>query len=129
MTRNNREDAPLHSFLGYYAYKAEERKFYMRYPNQNPNASAEGIRDPITTPMPLWKAFLSFIGEAKMPSREYYISKKQYLKLDFLNEVPEIVCDVLYYLSGYVHFRSKIMNAQLYEKMLRCQISDEPPSI
>lgn len=33
MTRNNREDAPINSFLAYYAFKAEERKFYIRYPN------------------------------------------------------------------------------------------------
>jgi len=37
MTRNNRDDAPLNTFLAYYAFKAEERRFYIRYPNQHPN--------------------------------------------------------------------------------------------
>ena len=100
MTRNNRDDAPLDTFLSYYAFKAEERKFYLRYPNQHPN---KGFKEPYDKPMETWKAFQSFVCESQLRKKEYYISKKQYLEIPFMNEVPEMVCDVLFYLSGYIH--------------------------
>jgi len=53
--------------------------------------------------------------EKKMQSREFYISEKQYMTLDFMNEVPEIVCDILYHLSGYVHYRTDRFSEEAYE--------------
>lgn len=38
-----------------------------------------------------------------------------------MNQIPEIVCDVLYYLSGYVHYRTDRFSEKTYKKMLHCQ--------
>ena len=59
--------------------------------------------------------------DKKMNRREFYISEKQYMQLEFMNEVPEIVCDILYHLSGYVHHRTNKFSYEAYEEMLRCQ--------
>lgn len=56
-----------------------------------------------------------------MPRREYYISKNAYLKMDFMNEVPEIVCDILYHLARYVHYRTDRFSEKAYKEMLQCQ--------
>ena len=41
-----------------------------------------------------------------------------------MNHVPEIVCDVLYYLSGYVHHRTDEIPKDVYTKMLKAQIEN-----
>ena len=41
-----------------------------------------------------------------------------------MNQVPEIVCDVLYYLSGYVHHRTEEIPKDVYTKMLQAQIDN-----
>ena len=38
-----------------------------------------------------------------------------------MNEAPEIVCDVLYYLTGFVHYRTDQFSREVYEKFLRQQ--------
>ena len=119
MTRKNKEDAPLNKFFDYYAFKTEERNFFLRYTNQQPSSIAS-LKESITGPIPTWKAFMNYICESKMISREYFISQKKYCELEFINEVPEIVCDVLFYLSGYIHYRTDRISLEGYEKMLRC---------
>ena len=39
-----------------------------------------------------------------------------------MNQVPEIVCDVLFYLSGYVHHRTEDISLEAYKQMLMCQV-------
>ena len=36
MTKNKKDDPPMDEFTKFCAYKAEERKFYLRYPQQHP---------------------------------------------------------------------------------------------
>ena len=42
-----------------------------------------------------------------------------------MNHVPEIVCDVLYYLSGYIHHRTEDISKDVYTKMLKAQIANK----
>ena len=53
------------------------------------------------------------------------MTKKQYMDLDFMNESPEIVNDVLYYLSGYVHHRTNLVSYEDYKKILKGQVQNE----
>ena len=61
------------------------------------------------------KAFQMFMHEKKLNKREYYLSEKQFLDIEFPNEAPELICDVLFYLSGFVHFRTEQMEPEVYE--------------
>ena len=38
--------------------------------------------------------------------------------IEWMNVVPEIVCDVLGYLANYVHFRTDRLSKEAYEEML-----------
>ena len=38
--------------------------------------------------------------------------------------MPEIVCDILYYLANYVHYRTDQITRSAYEKMLASQVED-----
>lgn len=120
LTRTKKDELPHDNFFAYYAYKAEERKFLTKFPEEQTNVDVQ--KEPLNAPVPLWKAFNSYICESKMQHREYFISKKQYLAMEFMNEVPEIVCDILFYLSGFVHYRTDRISAETYHQMLRCQI-------
>eukprot|EP00353_Schmidingerella_taraikaensis_P016599 CAMPEP_0185613668 /NCGR_PEP_ID=MMETSP0436-20130131/28118_1 /TAXON_ID=626734 ORGANISM="Favella taraikaensis, Strain Fe Narragansett Bay" /NCGR_SAMPLE_ID=MMETSP0436 /ASSEMBLY_ACC=CAM_ASM_000390 /LENGTH=98 /DNA_ID=CAMNT_0028247853 /DNA_START=610 /DNA_END=906 /DNA_ORIENTATION=+ len=64
------------------------------------------------------------MSELKMDKKEYYLSAKQYCELEFMNEVPELVCDLLFYMSGYVHFRTNRFSQEGYEQILRCQLQN-----
>ena len=43
-----------------------------------------------------------------------------------MNQVPEIVCDLLFYLSGYIHHRTDEIPKDVYTKMLKAQILNVP---
>jgi len=62
--------------------------------------------------------------EKKFDRREYFISKHQYMDLDFINESPEIVNDVLFFLSGYVHHRTNLVSYETYKTILQGQVSN-----
>ena len=42
-----------------------------------------------------------------------------------MNESPEIVNDILYYLSGYVHHRTNLVSYEDYKKILKGQVQNE----
>lgn len=77
MSRGKKDDAPLNTLVEYYAFKAEERTFFERYPNQHPNPDI--IKDSHSVPIPVFKIFQSYLCEKTMPQKEFYISEKQYL--------------------------------------------------
>ena len=54
-----------------------------------------------------------------------HITLEQYLHIEFVNFIPEIVCEILAYLSNYIHHRSEDIPYQIYERMLICQITGE----
>jgi len=41
-----------------------------------------------------------------------------------MNQVPEIVCDVLFYLAGYVHYRTEDISLEAYKQLLMCQVQN-----
>ena len=65
MTQTNKGSAPLESFIEYYAFKAEERKFLIRYPKQIPHKNI--IKDPLNQPIPIHKAYQAFVTDSRMP--------------------------------------------------------------
>ena len=50
------------------------------------------------------------------------ITQEEYLKIPWLNVVPEIVCDILCYLTHYFHYRSDLISKEAYSSMLTGQI-------
>lgn len=71
------------------------------------------------------KAFFEYASDKYFEGKkEHYLSKASFCDLDFQNEVPEVVCDLLFYLSGYVHHRSDIFTEDAYRQLLVKQMDD-----
>lgn len=122
LSKNTKEDPPLTGFIEYYAYKVEERKYQIRYENVGAQNSKLAYKD--REPFIPYKLFLEYCVEKKFDRREYFISKHQYMDLDFINESPEIVNDVLFFLSGYVHHRTNLVSYETYKTILQGQVSN-----
>ena len=73
------------------------------------------------------KAWNMYMHEKKLNKREYYLSEKHFLAIDFMNEAPEVICDLLFYMSGFIHYRTDQIDQEVYEQMLRCQVSNIEP--
>lgn len=120
LSKGSKEDAPLDGFVNYYAYKSEERKYNLRY-NKN--------LDPIQAALmsrPLNPIFtqLEYTAEKYYNHREYFLTQKQYCDLEFMNGAPEIVCEIIYHLSGYLHHRTDFMTYDTYKQMMIGQLED-----
>ena len=129
LSKNNKEDPPLNGFVKYYAYRSEERKFNILYPEKPPSKKEDVLAQPKlklkdTNNLITYKVFLNYICDKKYTTKEYFISQNQYLDMEFMNQVPEIVCDILYYLSGYIHHRTDQIPKDVYTKMLKAQIEN-----
>ena len=53
--------------------------------------------------------------------REFFIGREDYLSIEFQNQVPEVICDLLFALTGYVHHRTDSFTMESYKKMLLAQ--------
>ena len=119
LSKNSKEDPPLSGFVEYFAYKVEERKYNIRYDHSSKNEGGGSKDNQHVVPA---RAFFDFVREKKYTTKEFYITKKQYQMFEFMNQVPEIVCDVLFYLSGYVHHRTSTMHQDMYKQLLMAQV-------
>ena len=54
--------------------------------------------------------FEDYVRMKHYNKREFYITRKQYCNIDFLNEVPEVLCDLLFYLTGYMHHKTDLIS-------------------
>lgn len=64
----------------------------------------------------------------KFDSAPYFLSQAEYLKISWLNVIPEILCDILFYMCGYVHYRADKLTKDVYTHMLTGQILHIPVS-
>ena len=64
--------------------------------------------------------FEDYVRMKHYNKREFYITRKQYCNIDFLNEVPEVICDLLFYLTGYMHHKTDLISEEAYNKLLTC---------
>jgi hypothetical protein len=69
------------------------------------------------------QTFEDFVTLRKFSDDTNRISLEQYLKIEYLNLIPEIVCEVLCYLSGYVHHRNDQISHAVYSRKLVTQIN------
>ena len=118
LSKNAKEDKPMTGFIEYYAYLTEERKYNLRY---NQNSDQESL---YSKPIPPTKAFYYYVADKTYTEPQYYITQKQYCKLDFMNQAPEIVCEVIYYLSGFLHHRTDQVSYDAYKEVMRCQVNN-----
>ena len=58
-----------------------------------------------------WK---DYIKEKKFDQNADFISYSEYAKIHFMNDVPEIVCDIVYYLARYVYYRHSDFTCDSY---------------
>jgi len=68
--------------------------------------------------------FKNFISKKNFGEPDKHLTFKDYYKLNFINDVPEIVCDILCYLSKYYHYRTNAMERALYERLMDAQQAD-----
>jgi hypothetical protein len=69
--------------------------------------------------------FKNYVSTKKFGASDKFLNINDYIKLDFMNDVPEIVCDILCYLSRHVHHRSNHIEKKVYEHLLFSQIKKE----
>ena len=67
--------------------------------------------------------FKNYVSTKKFGAPDKFLSINDYIKLEFMNDVPEIVCDILCYLSRHVHHRSNHLDKKVYEHLLSSQIN------
>ena len=123
---------PLDSFTEYYAYKTEEmennkrvqRKLLLEASNGGLGEDEDGLEEEkiILSPSAI---FSKYISENYFNKPDVYISEEQYLQLDFMNQIPEVVCDILCYLAKYHHYRTKLISYETYEVLMDAQMQSK----
>ena len=124
MSKNNKEDAPLDGFVNYYAYKVEERRFDLEHPIHSVDVDQKKAKRLVmkdTEVVRTDKTAVNYVQYKHYNKREFYVSRQQYCDIEFMNKIPEIVCDILFYLSGYVHYRTDSMSEEAYRNILMGQ--------
>lgn len=66
--------------------------------------------------------FKQFVSQKKFGAEDRHLTFKDYYKLNFENDVPEIVCEVIHYLSGQLHHRTSHISKDTYIRMLNAQM-------
>mmetsp|Transcript_20742 Transcript_20742/g.24346 ORF Transcript_20742/g.24346 Transcript_20742/m.24346 type:complete len:109 (-) Transcript_20742:503-829(-) len=66
--------------------------------------------------------FSEYMFEKNYAKASHHLTKEDYVKIPWMNVVPEIVCDVLGYLCNYVHYRTDKLSKYAYEDMLQGQV-------
>ena len=69
----------------------------------------------------VFATFKKFVSEKRFSAPDKFLNFKEYYKLNFPNDVPEIVCDIFYYLAHYSHYRTGYLNRDTYERLLNAQ--------
>lgn len=118
LSKNAKEDAPLTGFIEFYAYLCEERKYNLRYSSHAKGNQFVDLNQVLVT-----NAHGAYVKEKYYNSAEFFISEKQFIEQDWMNQVPEIVCDVLFMLSGFSHYRTNQIDSDVYKEMLMCQVN------
>ena len=62
--------------------------------------------------------FSNFVSDNYFKNPDEYISEEQYTQLIFMNQIPEVVCDVLCYLAKYYHYRSAEISLEVYSALM-----------
>ena len=62
--------------------------------------------------------FKKYVSEKRFGDSDKHLTFKDYYKLNFVNDVPEIVSEVLCYLTGYYYFRTGFIRRATYVKMM-----------
>jgi hypothetical protein len=62
--------------------------------------------------------FKRFVSEKRFSKPDRHINFKDYYKLNFPNDVPEIVCDIFCYLARQYHHRTGYLTREKYERLL-----------
>ena len=62
--------------------------------------------------------FKQFVSDKNFKQHDKHITFKDYSKINFANEMPEIVCDILYYLAKYRHPNAANISRDTYDRMI-----------
>ena len=119
----------MDGFVQYYAFKSEEAKMKRQALLQmTDNIGNNEMRQkiPERKSPDVLKTFKQYALEKHFDSKAELISQDEYISMPWLNGVPEIVCDVLCYLSNYLHHRSDVIGKEAYQSMLLGQILNLP---
>ena len=62
--------------------------------------------------------FSKYTSENYFTKPDVCISEEQYIRLDFMNQVPEVVCDILCYMARYYHYRTTLVSFEAYTVLM-----------
>lgn len=121
MSKKKKNRAPLDGFVQYYAFKAEEAKMKREaILTMIDNVGHSEVREKIPEQKSpdVHKTFKQYTVDKHFSKGAELISFEEYVSIPWLNDIPEIVCDVLCYLTNYFHHRSDIISKEAYKNML-----------
>ena len=121
-----KSNVPLDSFLSYYIYKTEEtentKKLLRKQQKEKENggfvADEDDQKEDDRVVLNPTAVFSNFISDNYFSKSDMYISEEQYCQLSFINQVPEVVCDVLCYLAKYYHYRTTEFSHENYRTLM-----------
>ena len=114
---------PLDSFTEYYAYKTEEKENDIKVKRKAliEAGAAGGDGDALEEEkvnLNPHVIFSKYVSENYFNKSEVCITEEQYMKLNFMNQIPEIVCEIICYLSKYYHYRTRFVSQKAYRVLM-----------
>ena len=64
------------------------------------------------------KLFSEYVFDKNFAKSSHHLTKEEYMRIEWLNVVPEIICDILGYMANYVHYRTSKLTREAYESSL-----------
>ena len=126
LSKKKKNVPPLNEgFVKYFAFKTQENKMKQQLKNDGKLEEREDdwLKQYVDKPAVRVKnLFSEFVFDKNFARASHHITETEYQKIEWMNVVPEIVCDILGYMSDYVHYRTHKMNRDLYENMLHFQV-------
>lgn len=117
-----KNEAPLNGFLNYYAFRTEEAKMKRKVAIEHSDVTGTPIELPNRKSLHVGKTFKQYMVAKNFQSDYSHITQKEYNKIQWINVVPEIICDILCYIVCYFHYRTDTFSRDVYENMLTGQI-------
>jgi hypothetical protein len=65
--------------------------------------------------------FKQFVSDKKFEAADQHLTFKEYSRLPFSNGMPEIVCDILYYLARFIAPKTGQLSRDTYVRMMEAQ--------
>ena len=72
--------------------------------------------------MKVLKKLSGYVHDKNFAFESDHLTEADYMKIQWMNVVPEIICDILAYIASYIHHRTDSLGKEAYTSMLTGQV-------